>query len=139
MLLQMLKSKIHRAIVTDANVDYEGSIAIDPAILKQANIAEFEQVHIYNITNGERLITYAIIGNKGDICINGAAARKVNIGDVIIIAAYALYDETEVNWFGSKPKIVYCDCEVDHFSSRVCEKGTKCCIKYHDKEEKKCL
>lgn len=97
--------------MTDANVDYEGSIAIDSTLLKQANIAEYEQVHIYNITNGERLVTYAIKGEDGDICINGAAAKKVNIGDVIIIAAYALVEDKDVSWFGNRPKIVYCEKE----------------------------
>jgi aspartate 1-decarboxylase len=86
----MLKSKIHRATITDANVDYEGSITIDNDLLENALIMQYEKVEIYNITNGERFSTYAIKGEfgSGDICVNGAAARKVNIGDKIIICSY---------------------------------------------------
>lgn len=86
----LLKSKIHRATITDANVEYEGSITIDASLLRRANILEYEKVEIYNITNGERFSTYAIRGEdgSGDICVNGAAAKKVNIGDKIIICCY---------------------------------------------------
>lgn len=105
MFLTVLKSKIHRARVTDANVNYEGSIALDPKLMREADISEFEQVHIYNVTNGERLITYAIKGKTGDVCINGAAAKKANIGDIIIIAAYASIDARDFGFI--HPKIVY--------------------------------
>lgn len=86
----MLKSKIHRATITDANVDYEGSITIDRELLDEALIREYEKVEIYNITNGKRFSTYAIRGEigSGDICVNGAAAKKVSIGDKIIICSY---------------------------------------------------
>ena len=85
MLRKMLKSKIHRATVTDANLDYEGSIALDPVLMEEANLIEFEKVHVLNITNGNRLETYAISGKKntGEICINGAAAHLVNINDLV--------------------------------------------------------
>lgn len=104
----MLKSKIHRAIVTDANIGYEGSISIDPDLLEQTYILEYEQVHIYNVTNGQRFVTYAIKGNKGDICVNGAAAKLVNIGDVIIIASYGSLEYNDV-MKGYKPIVTYCD------------------------------
>lgn len=88
--ITLLKSKIHRAFVTDANVEYEGSITIDRHLLDEALIREYEKVEIYNITNGQRFATYAIKGERGsgDICVNGAAAKKVNIGDKIIICSY---------------------------------------------------
>lgn len=92
--ITLLKSKIHRATITDANVGYEGSITIDARLLKLANITEYEKVDIYNITNGERFSTYVIKGEegKGDICVNGAAAKKVNIGDKIIICCYVFFE-----------------------------------------------
>jgi len=103
----MLKSKIHRATVTDANVEYEGSVTIDQNLMEAADISQFEEVHIWNIGNGERLVTYAIPGekNSGTICINGAAARKIHKGDTIIISAYAVYPENELSGF--KPRIVF--------------------------------
>ena len=85
----MLKSKIHRATVTDANLDYEGSITIDRELLRAADILEHEQVHVVNVTNGERLVTYAIEGGEGEICLNGAAAHKASPGDIVIIISYA--------------------------------------------------
>jgi aspartate 1-decarboxylase len=92
-----LKSKIHRARVTQAELHYEGSVTIDQALLELADIRSFEQVDIYNITNGARLTTYAIPGppQSGTICINGAAAHLVSPGDTIIIVSYALYNEDE--------------------------------------------
>jgi aspartate 1-decarboxylase len=107
MLRRMLKSKIHRATVTDANVEYEGSITIDAALMEAADIRQYEEVHIWNIGNGERLVTYAIPGekNSGTICINGAAARRVHKGDTIIISAYAVYPEDELLSF--KPGLVF--------------------------------
>ncbi|NLT23353.1 MAG: aspartate 1-decarboxylase, partial [Syntrophorhabdus sp.] len=91
----MMKSKIHRATVTDSNLDYEGSITIDSQLLDKANIIPYEQVDIYNVTSGERFSTYAIRGDKdsGVICINGAAAHKAKKGDIIIIATYASFEE----------------------------------------------
>ncbi|MEW6615375.1 MAG: aspartate 1-decarboxylase [Thermodesulfobacteriota bacterium] len=105
----MLKSKIHRVRVTDANLDYEGSITIDELLMEDAGIIPYESVHIYNISNGERFETYAIKGeaNSGTICLNGAAAHKVSIGDLIIIANYAHYEEKEA--INHKPKLIYVD------------------------------
>jgi aspartate 1-decarboxylase len=85
----MFKSKIHRATVTDANLDYEGSITIDRDLMKEADILPYEQVHVVNVSNGERLVTYAIEGEPGDICLNGAAAHKGKAGDTVIIITYA--------------------------------------------------
>lgn len=99
MLIPFLISKIHNARVTGANPEYSGSIAIDGEIMKQAGLREFQKVEIYNITNGNRFSTYVIISESGsgDIVLNGAAAHKVSIGDRIIIAAYGLLDERELN------------------------------------------
>ncbi len=85
----MLKSKIHRATVTDANLDYEGSITIDRELMRAADILPHEQVHVVNVTNGERLVTYAIEGGEGEICLNGAAAHKAKARDIVIIISYA--------------------------------------------------
>jgi|ERR1035437_2092673 aspartate 1-decarboxylase len=106
---RMMKSKIHRARVTESNLDYEGSITIDEALLEKADIIPYEQVDIYNVTNGERFSTYAIKGerNSGVICINGAAAHKGRKGDIIIIVTYATYAENELSAF--VPKKVYVD------------------------------
>ena len=94
----MLKSKIHRATVTDANLNYVGSITIDKDLLQRADIRPYEHVHIVNINNGARLETYAIEGPSGggDICLNGAAARPAPPGDLIIVLSYAQYDESEL-------------------------------------------
>ena len=94
----MMKSKLHRATVTDADLHYEGSVSIDETLLKAANIVPYEKVAIYNITNGERFSTYAITGkaDTGIICLNGAAARKVSKGDLIIIVTYVNVDEADV-------------------------------------------
>jgi aspartate 1-decarboxylase len=105
----MLKGKIHRATVTDADLHYEGSITIDLDLMEAADILPYEEVRIYNVTNGERFETYAIPGARGggDICINGAAAHKATTGDVVIIACYGLADAQEArNW---KPSLVYVD------------------------------
>jgi aspartate 1-decarboxylase len=90
MLITVCKSKIHRATITEANVNYEGSITIDSDLMKAADIVPYEKVQIANISNGERLETYVIVGNPGSgtICLNGAAAKKGKIGDLIIIIAY---------------------------------------------------
>jgi aspartate 1-decarboxylase len=107
MILNVLKSKIHRAVVTGADLNYEGSIAIDKKLIKSANLNKFERVEIYNINNGERFATYVIEGKDGEISLNGAAARLVQKNDLIIIACYAQIDEKEIKSF--KPKIVFVD------------------------------
>lgn len=107
MQLQMLKAKIHRATVTDADLNYEGSISIDPVLIEAAGLREFERVEIYNCNNGERFATYVIEGKEGQICLNGAAARLVHRGDLVIIAAYANYEEAEAA--AHKPKLVFVD------------------------------
>ncbi len=91
----LLKSKIHRATVTEANLNYEGSVTIDPLLMKATDIVEWEQVDVYDITNGNRLTTYAISGEPGSgiICLNGAAARLVDVGDLVIICSYAEFSE----------------------------------------------
>jgi aspartate 1-decarboxylase len=105
----MLKAKIHRARVTDGNLDYEGSITIDEALMEAADIHPFEQVQIYNVTNGNRFETYALKGepNSGVICINGAAAHQASKDDIIIIANYGLLDEEEHT--NHHPKLIYVD------------------------------
>lgn len=103
----MLKSKIHRATVTDADLNYEGSVSIDPALLDAAKIVPFERVEIYNINNGERFATYAILGKEGEICLNGAAARLVHRGDLVIIASFATYSREEAT--NHNPTLVFVD------------------------------
>ena len=105
----MLKSKLHRVHVTHSELNYEGSCAIDDTLLEAADIREYQQIDIYNITNGERFTTYAIRAqrNSGTISINGAAAHKANPGDLLIIASYAAYTELELEKF--KPLLVYVD------------------------------
>lgn len=105
----VLKSKIHRATVTEADLNYEGSVTIDADLMRAADIAEFEQVHIYDVTNGNRIITYAMVGPAGSgmICINGAAAHKVHPGDLVILATYATVTEAERR--EHKPRIVHVD------------------------------
>ncbi len=105
MTISMLQSKIHRAIVTDANLNYVGSITIDEELIKKAGMLEFQKVDILDINNGERFSTYIIKGKKGEICLNGAAARKVCIGDLVIIVSYAQMSADEALNF--KPKIVH--------------------------------
>jgi aspartate 1-decarboxylase len=103
MLIPFLISKIHNATVTGADLNYSGSIAIDPALMREARLREFQKVEIYNINNGHRLATYVISGREGskEITLNGAAARLAHKGDRIIIAAYALLDERELNSLNS--------------------------------------
>jgi len=109
MLTTMLKAKLHRVHVTHAELEYEGSCAIDGHLLDTAGIREYEQIEIYNITNGERFTTYAIRAedHSGIISINGAAAHKANPNDMVIIAAYVGLDQKELATF--KPKLVYVD------------------------------
>jgi aspartate 1-decarboxylase len=95
----LMKSKIHRATVTGADLHYEGSISIDPALCDSARLLPYERVEIYNVNNGERFNTYVIHGDPGEIRLNGAAARKVHRGDLIIIASYAEFEEHECHGF----------------------------------------
>jgi len=105
----MLKSKIHRARVTETNIDYEGSITIDKKLMEEADILPYEQVQVLNINNGARFTTYAINGDCGQICLNGAAARLVAKGDTVIILSYCHVDEHEAHSF--TPKLVYVDAQ----------------------------
>lgn len=109
MLREILKSKIHRATVTDANLNYNGSITIDPVLMRLADVREFEKVHIVNINNGARFETYAIVGKpeSGEICVNGAAARLVHVGDIVIIMTFAQMEEKELKEY--TPKIIKVD------------------------------
>ena len=105
----MLNAKLHRVHVTHSELHYEGSCAIDDDLLDAADIKEYQQIDIYNITNGERLTTYAIRAQRGSgvISVNGAAAHKANPGDILIIATYAMYNEIELQKF--LPQLVYVD------------------------------
>ena len=105
----MLKSKIHRATVTGADVNYEGSVTLDPELMRAADIVPYEQVHVVDVNNGSRLVTYAIEGRPGggEVVLNGAAARLVNSGDIVIIIAYRDVPEAEVA--AHKPRLVYVD------------------------------
>lgn len=109
MLVEFLHSKIHRATVTDANLNYVGSITIDEELLKAANMKEWQKVEILDINNGERFQTYIIKGKagSGEICLNGAAARKVQPGDKVIIVTYAQFEEKELENY--KPTIIIVD------------------------------
>jgi aspartate 1-decarboxylase len=109
MQIEILKSKIHRATVTQADINYVGSITIDANLMEAANLIEFEKVHVLNINNGERIETYVITGERGSgvICLNGAAARKFMAGDIVIIASYAMMDFEEAKKF--KPLLVFPD------------------------------
>ncbi|CAG0947779.1 MAG: aspartate 1-decarboxylase [Burkholderiales bacterium] len=107
----MLKSKIHRATVTHSELHYEGSCAIDENLLDAADIREYQQIDIYNVNSGERFTTYAIRAERGSgtISINGAAARKAMVGDLVIIAAYANYSELELEKY--QPELVFVDAQ----------------------------
>jgi aspartate 1-decarboxylase len=109
MLTKLLQAKLHRVRVTGADLHYEGSCGIDAALLEHSGIREFQHIEIYNLQNGERLTTYAIKSPRGsgEICLNGAAARKAAVGDYLIIAAYADYSEAEVT--SHRPTIVLVD------------------------------
>jgi aspartate 1-decarboxylase len=112
----MMKSKIHRATVTDANLDYVGSITIGTELMEAADLLENEQVAIFDIDNGARFETYVIPGEPGDMCLNGAAARLVQPGDRIIVISYADYDDAELEDFA--PRVVHVD-EVNHQSDPI--------------------
>ena len=109
MTMEMLYSKLHRATVTDANLNYVGSITIDEELMQAAKMRVGQKVEILNINNGERFSTYTILGERGkrEICLNGAAARKVHKGDKVIIVAYAMHDEKDLETYA--PKVVLLD------------------------------
>jgi len=105
----MMKSKIHRATITQAELNYEGSLTISAELMRAADILPYEMVHVYNISNGNRFETYAIAGeeNSGVICLNGAAARQGAVGDLVIITTYATYEDAELE--RRQPKVVLVD------------------------------
>lgn len=105
----LLKSKIHRARVTDANLDYEGSVTVDPLLMEAADLLPHERVEIYDLTNGERFATYVIPGEpgSGEVVVNGAAAHKARAGDLVILASYAEYEDREAR--RHRPALVYVD------------------------------
>jgi aspartate 1-decarboxylase len=121
----MLKSKLHRVTVTQAELHYEGSCAIDQDLLDAADIKEYQQIEIWNVNNGERFTTYAITAAKGSgtISVNGAAARKAAPGDLLIIATFALYNEVELTKFA--PDLVYVDARnrITHHSRKIPEQA----------------
>lgn len=119
---RMMKSKIHRATVTDANLSYVGSITVDRDLLDAADILLHEQVHVVDINNGARFETYAIEGERGSgtMCLNGAAARLVQPGDKIIVISYADYEDSELDGF--EPRVVHVDARnrrIDHVSAEL--------------------
>lgn len=103
----MMKSKLHRATVTGCALDYEGSLSVDARLLEKADIREHEQVHVLDVDNGARFVTYALAGDPGECRVNGAAARLVNTGDRVIVIAYADYDDSELHAFC--PTVVHLD------------------------------
>ena len=117
MRIQVLKSKIHRARVTEANLDYIGSITLDENLMEAANLIENEQVHVFNYRNGERIITYAIKGARGSgvVCLNGPAALKFSPGDDVIVVSYADMDFEEAKTF--KPSVIFPDTATNQLKS----------------------
>lgn len=118
----LLKSKIHRATVTDANLHYEGSVTLDPLLMEAADVLDFERVEIYDIDNGERFATYAIPGTPGagEVVLNGAAAHKVKPGHLVIVCTYATYPEEAARQH--RPDLVYVDAQnriVEHKTGRT--------------------
>ncbi|MDA8020503.1 MAG: aspartate 1-decarboxylase [Thermoanaerobaculia bacterium] len=115
----MLKSKIHRATVTDADLEYVGSITLDPVLIEAAELMVYELVHVYNITNGERFSTYVIEGERGagEVVLNGAAAHRVSAGDLVILCSYAEYDSEELKTH--EPQVIFVDGE-----NRIVDKAT---------------
>ncbi|MFA4836952.1 MAG: aspartate 1-decarboxylase [Dehalococcoidia bacterium] len=114
----MMKGKIHRARVTEANLQYEGSITIDRTLMEAADILPYEKVHVLDVTNGARLETYAIEGGPGEICINGAAAHLAHEGDTVIILAYELVAEEKTR--GYHPKKVFVNSNNEIMSHELC-------------------
>lgn len=119
MLRTLLKSKIHRATVTDADLNYEGSISIDETLMAAANLVANELVHVWDVTNGNRFETYVIEGDAGAICVNGAAARLVQKGDVLIVTSFVQVEEAKVRQF--QPAIVLVD--EDNHPRKASKKG----------------
>jgi len=123
---KMLKSKIHRIRVTEADLNYVGSITLDAELLEAADILEYEQVHVLDVNNGNRLTTYALAGvrGSGECCINGAAARLVNPGDVVLVLTYADYPEEEAR--NIRPIVVHVDEDnrIDHVDNMVEQVGS---------------
>lgn len=109
MNITLLHSKIHRATVTDANLDYEGSVSICPSLIEAAGLMVFQQIDIYNCNNGARLTTYVIEGEEGEICLNGAAARHAQKGDLVIMAAFASMDQAAAQ--SHQPRLVFVDAD----------------------------
>lgn len=107
MKIEMLRAKLHRATVTDADLNYEGSISIDPVLYKAAGMLEYEKVDVLNITNGARLTTYIINGKEGEVCLNGAAARLAHKGDKVIICSYCSLEMEEAQ--AHKPNVILLD------------------------------
>ena len=109
MNIEVIKSKLHRVTITEANLNYIGSLTIDEDLMDAANLIENEKVHVVNINNGERLETYVITGERGSgvICMNGAAARKVQVGDIVLVISYASMDFEEAKTF--EPSIIFPD------------------------------
>lgn len=116
----MMKSKLHRATVTETNVDYEGSLTIDADLLEAADILPHEQIHVWDVTNGARLITYALPGPRGSrvMCVNGAGAHLINTGDVIIVATYAELEDAAARVH--QPRVVFLDRD-NHVKGTVSE------------------
>jgi len=113
MFIEIVKSKIHRVTVTESNLNYIGSITIDVDLIEAANLVPFEKVQVVNINNGERFDTYVIVGERGsgEICLNGPAARKVAVGDIVIIISYASMDFEEAKKF--EPRMIFPDTETN--------------------------
>ncbi|MGB4407343.1 MAG: aspartate 1-decarboxylase [Sphaerochaeta sp.] len=118
MTVEMLKAKLHRATVTESDLNYEGSISIDPVLYKAVGMMEFEKVDVYNINNGARLSTYIIDGKEGEICLNGAAARLAHKKDKVIICSYCSLDAEEAT--SHKPQVVLVD-----ENNRIIKEGLK--------------
>lgn len=121
-MITMLKSKLHRAVVTEADVNYVGSITIDKELMDKANILEYEKVSVVDVENGQRFDTYVIAGEEGSriICVNGAAARLVSVGDHIIIMAYRLIDEEKAK--DHKPSVVFLDSNNNPCEAKECKR-----------------
>ena len=121
-MITMLKSKLHRAVVTEADVNYVGSITIDKELMDKADILEYEKVSVVDVENGQRFDTYVIAGEEGSriICVNGAAARLVSVGDHIIILAYRLIDEEKAK--EHKPSVVFLDSDNNPCKAKECKR-----------------
>ena len=118
MYIEVLKSKIHRVSITEANLNYVGSITVDEDLLEAAGMIAGEKVQVLNVTNGERLETYILKGERGSgvICLNGAAAHKASVGDIVIIVSYALLDFEEAKTF--KPTVIFPDTETNKLTAK---------------------